>query len=182
MVAPSTIRRALDAVLDAQANVMRDLTQRMIDGNLSLADWQLQMRGAIKSTHLVAASTAQGGWAQMSLSDFGWTGQRIRAQYRFVDGFARDIAAGRQPLTASAVNRASMYAEAGRATHRAAETRAAKQRGLDEERNVLGFADHCAGCLTETGKGWVAIGTLVPCGSRTCLARCHCSLAYRTVA
>lgn len=179
LVSPNSIRTAVDTVLTAQAQTNRLLTQQLIDGTLTLGDWQLQMMQGVKSVHLVGLSAATGGWAQLDQSDFGWAGQRIRTQYGFLDRFARDIAAGRQLLTASAVARAEMYAEAGRATHRAAEQRQARQRGMEQERNVLGAADHCAGCLGATARGWVAAGSLVPCGSRNCLSRCHCHLVYR---
>jgi hypothetical protein len=137
------------------------------------------MMSQAKSIHLDGAAVAMGGWYSMDQSDFGWTGQRIRSQYGYLRGFAADVASGKQKLDGTALTRATLYAEAGRQTHRAAEQRAASERGLMEERNQLGAADHCAGCLAATSRGWVAIGTLVPCGSRDCLTRCRCSLQYR---
>lgn len=178
-VPDQSIRRALDVVLDAQAQTMRTLTQQLMDGALSLPDWQQQMMQATKSVHLVGLAVAHGGWNQLDQSDFGWVGQRIRSQYGFLNRFGADIAAGRQKMDGTLLARSELYAQAGRATHRAAEQRLATKRGLHEERNVLGAADHCAGCLSETARGWVRIGSLVPCGSRDCLVRCHCSLTYR---
>lgn len=179
LVLEQTARRALDQVLDAQATSMRALTQGLIDGGVSLADWQLQMMAMIKTGHLTGTSLAVGGWTQMDASDFGWTGQRIRSQYAYLRGFAADIAAGRQQLNGAALARVELYAHAARSTHRAAQQRMAKERGMEMERNQLGAADHCPGCLGETARGWQPIGTLIPCGSRQCLARCHCSLTYK---
>lgn len=181
MVREEPIRRALDQVIDVQGAVMRSLTQSLSDGQLSLAAWQAGMMAATKSVHIVGATVATGGWAQMGQDDWGWVGQRIREQYRFLQQFAADLASGKQALNGTALARSEMYAQAGRATHRAAIERAAKARGLEQERNQLGAADHCAGCLAATAAGWVPIGSLVPCGSRNCLSRCHCSLTYRMV-
>jgi hypothetical protein len=178
-VREEAVRRALDTVLAAQAATMRDLTTALIEGRLPLGAWQAQMMQEIKSSHLVGLATAGGGWNNLDQADFGWVGQRIRSQYGYLRGFAADLASGRQPLNGTALTRATMYAESARQTHRAAQQRLAKQRGLEQERNQLGAADHCAGCLEQTAKGWVEIGTLVPCGSRNCLSRCHCSLQYR---
>lgn len=159
---------------------MQSLTQQLIDGRLSLAQWQAAMMAQIKQVHLLGASVAMGGWHSLDQSDFGWIGQRVRSQYAYLRGFAADLAAGRQKLDGQALARTTLYAEAGRQTHRAAEQRAARQRGLLEEMNRLGAADHCPGCLSQSSRGWVAIGSLVPCGSRECLTRCHCSLQFRT--
>ena len=179
LVPQAAIRQSLDRVLAAQAVEARNLTSMLGDGLVSLGDWERLMVANIKQTHLIAASIPSGGWAGMTQSDFGWVGQRIRTQYDYLRGFASDIATGKQALTASAQARAELYAEAGRQTHRAAETRKAGQRGADQERNVLGVADHCAGCLRENAQGWVPIGDLVPPGGRTCRVRCHCHLIYR---
>lgn len=161
------------------AQGMRDLTQALAEGRLSLASWQASMMAEVKAAHLVAATLAHGGWNRMDQSALGWTGQRVRSQYAYLRDFAAQIASGRQKLDGTALARATMYAEAARSTHRAALTRLARQRGENQERNVLGAADHCAGCLSATAQGWVPIGTLVPCGSRNCLGRCHCYLIYR---
>lgn len=173
------VRSALDTVINAQAATMRANTQALIDGRLSLADWQLQQMQAIKSVHLVGLATANGGWNNLDQSDFGWAGQRIRREYAYLRDFTAQIASGKQPLNGTALARSELYAHAGRQTHRAAIERAAKDRGMAQERNQLGAADHCAGCLAQTSRGWVPIGSLVPCGSRDCLSRCHCSLSYR---
>lgn len=175
-----TVRSTLDRVITVQTQQMRDLGQAMMEGRLSLADWQFQSMQAIKSGHLISLALAKGGWNNLDQSDYGWVGQRIRGQYAYLRDFAGQIASGRQPLTPMVLARSELYAEAARQTHRAAQRRAAQQRGLEQEKNQLGAADHCPGCLGETSRGWVPIGTLVPCGSRSCLARCHCSLTYRT--
>jgi hypothetical protein len=181
LIREEPIRRALDQVIDVQATQMRALSQSLIDGQINLATWQSMMMQGVKSVHVVGATLAKGGWAQMDQSDWGWTGQRVRSQYAYLRDFAAQIASGKQPLNGTALARAELYAHAGRATHRAAQERLAKERGLEQERNQLGAADHCPGCLGETARGWVPIGSLIPCGSRNCLARCRCSIIWRTV-
>lgn len=53
------------------------------------------------------------------------------------------------------------------------------------ERNILDPAsEHCKdsdlpGCITETKKGWVPIGTLSNPGLRTCSTRCRCQLQFK---
>lgn len=183
LVPEARIRSALDTVLQAQAGHARDLTQQMVDGKLNLASWELQMRASIiKSSHLIGASLANGGWEQFKADQAltGWVGQRIRGQYQYLANFAAQLASGDQALDGSAVARAGMYAEAGRSTHRAALTRLAQRQGMEQESSHLGGSrESCALCITEAMRGWVAVGSLVPVGSRTCLSACHCWVSWR---
>jgi hypothetical protein len=178
-VPDTQVREALDQVIQTQAATMRNLTQSLIDGDLSLADWQRQAMQAVKVAHLDGFALANGGWSQLGQADFGWVGQRIREQYRYLGAFAQQMASGQQTLGPGALARAEMYADAARATHREAQRREAKTRGMQEERNRLSAAESCGGCIAQSSAGWVPIGTLVPCGARDCLSRCKCSMAYR---
>ena len=175
----SVVLEALDTVIEAQSEVLQSATQALIDGSMSLAEWQTASMQAIKTAHLDGLALARGGWQQLDPVLLGWVGQRIKTQYNYLTMFAQQIADGRQTLGPGAVARASMYAEAARATHREAQRRQAKDRGMDEERNHLSAKESCVGCIEQTLRGWVPVGTLVPCGSRTCLSRCKCSLSYR---
>lgn len=181
LVPEARIRAALDTVLTAQSGHARDLSQQLIDGNLKLASWEAEMRDALRAAHLVGTSLANGGWANLGPSEFGWTGSaRIRPQYAYLSAFAQQIASGDQPLDGTVLSRAEMYMQAARGTYQAALARNAQDRGLEEERNNLGGAEaHCGMCPSESMRGWVPIGTLIPVGSRTCLSRCKCHLEFR---
>lgn len=181
-MADETIRGTLDRVIDVQAATMRDLSQGLINGTISLADWQLQMMQTVKSGHLIGLALANGGWSNLDQSDYGWAGQRIRTEYGYLRDFAGQIASGKQPLNGVVLARAELYAHASRQTHRAAQRRAAQQGGMEQEKSHLGVCDHCSGCLSAAAQGWQEIGTISPPGTRDCLSRCHCWLTYRTVA
>lgn len=182
LIREEPIRHALDTVIDAQAVQMRALTQSLLDGQLSLAAWQSQMMFSLKQVHIVGTTLANGGWAQMDQSTWGWVGQRIRTQYAFLRDFAADLAAGRQPLNGTAVARSALYAQAGRATHREAQRRAAKQRDLERERRILGAADHCRSCLSEAARGWQPLGSLRAIGDSECRSACRCHFEFKLAA
>lgn len=179
-VSQREINAAVDQVINAGADRMRALTANLQDGSISLADWQAGMISQVKLLHLGAAMVGRGGRAQMTQSDWGWTGSRLRQQYGYLREFAHDIATGITPMDGRLVARAAMYAEASRGTQRQMMGRVAMMNGREEEKNVLGGADrHCGVCLECTHQGWVPIGTLPGIGSRTCLSHCHCSMQYR---
>lgn len=173
------VRDALDAAIDNSSKQVRALTEQLRAGTVSLADWQLGMAREVKSAHLASAALAKGGWAEMSPADFGRVGPLVKEQYRFLAGFAADVASGKQRLDGTLPRRAEMYIQAGRGTYHVIEQREQRGRGMTEERNILYPGDSCEGCLAEEARGWVGIGELVPIGARICLTRCRCSINYR---
>lgn len=175
----AAIRKALDQVLDTQSDVVRNLTQQLIDGAIALGYWQAQMMQTVKSVHLIGLAVANGGWSQLDQADFGWVGQRIRVQYDFLAGFAAQLASGGQKLDGSALARAALYTQAGRETHREAQRRMAARRLVSEERRVLGRADHCGTCIQQARLGWQQFGTLRRIGDSECRANCRCHFEFR---
>lgn len=172
------VRRAIDAAIDNTAKQMRATSEGLRNGTVTLDEWHLQMRTHIKNTHLWNRAAARGGWAQMTPKDYGAVGNAVRAQYAYVDRFAGEIAAETQKLDGRFLRRAEMYAQAGRRTYDVADREENAARGRTRERNILGDADHCGECVALSARGWVAIGTLTPIGSRECLTSCRCFIEY----
>jgi hypothetical protein len=142
-VTERTIRDAVDNLADLSSERMAALAQRLQAGSLTLADFQTQMMTETKSAHLAAGIAAHGGREQMAPADYGVIGRRIRDEYAFARQFAEDIASGKQPLDGRLVNRARMYGQAARSTFEAVRRRDERNRGNDEERNVLHGGDLC---------------------------------------
>lgn len=180
-VSNATVREALESLMDLSALNMNSLTQQLIDGSISLASWQTSMMSEIKISHVASAALSQGGWAQMTQSDWGATGQLIRAQYDYLRNFANDIASGKQPLDGRALVRSDMYADAGHNTFEQMHRRSAIGDGMDEEMRELEANDgnNCDGCLEQASLGWQPIGTLEPIGSQECGTRCRCTYKFR---
>ena len=182
-VSQREINAAVDQVISATADRMRFLTGQLQANEITLADWQAGMISQVKLLHLGAAMIGRGGRAQMSQSDWGWTGQKIRQQYTFLREFAHDIATGETPMDGRLQARAAMYAAAARGTQRQMTGRVAMMNGKEQERNQLGGSDrHCGTCVSCSAQGWVSIGTLTPIGSRSCMSNCKCSMQYRVAA
>ncbi len=181
-ISSTEVRDALEVVMDASAIRMNNITQQLVDGSVSLAEWQSGMAEQIKLAHTASAASARGGWAQMSQSDWGAAGRMIRTQYDYLQGFAEDVASGKQALNGQALMRADLYADAPRGTFEEMRRRyETMQNGMEEEQRVLGAADHCPGCLEQAALGWQPVGTLDPIGDEECLTRCHCKFRYRKV-
>ena len=92
--------------------------------------------------------------------------------------FADDIASGKQAVDGRLAARARLYAQSGRVAFHNVERFEMERRGWDTEENVLAAAEHCSGCLAETAKGRVPIGSLTPIGQRPCRTNDRCRIRY----
>lgn len=187
IVSRAQVREAIDEALRTASLRARDLALELRAGSITIDAWEVAMRELVKDVHLYSAAAVRGGWDRMTQGDYGRVGQLVRTQFRYLDGFAQDIADGRQRLGQPGfLRRAMMYAEAGRGTHEAfvqsdARKRARELGGRLEARNILGDARHCQQCVALTARGWIPDEEMVPPGMRTCLSHCHCHVERRLV-
>jgi hypothetical protein len=179
-VSQATIRDGLENLIDMSALNMNQLTQQLIDQQITLAAWQSGMMTEIKSAHVAASALSQGGWAQMTQSDWGATGQLIKEQYQYLRNFAQEIADGKQALDGRALVRSDMYGDAANGTYSEMIRRAQIAAGMEEERRILEDSiNACDGCVEQAEQGWQPIGTLDPIGAEECQTRCRCEFDYR---
>jgi len=109
--------------LAINVNNVDTLTTNLINGNLSLGAWQQGMRDLIKQSVIQQYALGRGGIAQMTQREWGSIGGIIADQYRYLDGFAADLAAGN--LTpGQALMRARMYINSAREAYNKAKARA----------------------------------------------------------
>jgi hypothetical protein len=178
LVSTAAIRRSLEVALDNEARRARSLAEQLRNREISLLEWQVQMRSTVKNVQLFSAALAKGGWAQLDQSDFGRVGQRVRFHYEKLDGFVQDIEAG-IPFDGRYLNRAELYAKAATPTYHAVRETALADKGFDQVRSILHPAEHCEDCIREEAKGWQPIGEMLPIGDRECMVNDQCSVRYR---
>lgn len=176
-VARSEIRKALDQSLKGTAKRVAELSLSLRSGRISLIEWERLMRINIKDAHLYSRALAKGGWAQMTQSDFGKVGRVVKDQYAYLNRFASQLEDGLL-LDGRFVARTEMYVEAGRSSYYNALDEVQLLAGFEFEQNILHSAEHCNGCIEETAKGVVPIGSLLQIGDRDCLTRCKCEKVY----
>lgn len=178
-VSSTIVRSELDRITAAASQRMKALAESLRAGNITLSAWQTAMMGEIKSVHLAAGAFERGGWQQMTRGDLGVIERIVGGEYEFLRNFASQIASGEQRLDGTLGTRAALYGQQGRHTFYEFGRATAVSRGFDEERSVLGQADHCTECEDEDAKSWQPIGEMVPIGERICKSNCHCSVQWR---
>jgi hypothetical protein len=113
-------RKAVQAIVDKRieklATKLRRYTQMLSDGNLTLDQWQASVREAIKAAHIQNAIIGKGGRDNMTASDYGKVGQRLRQEYAYLQGFASDLLEQRVSLP-MALARIGLYAESSRGSY-----------------------------------------------------------------
>lgn len=166
-----------DHYLDMQRQAMADLAKRVSAGEISIGQWEREMRIASRETFTASFAYGRGGRQAMTSADRVQLGELITGQHTYLNGFARDLQVGAMS-PAQVEARAQLYANAG--VLAAESGQAAAWSGSDyEERNVLGASDSCSQCPDLTALGWVEGNTLPKPGLRSCKANCRCALSRR---
>jgi hypothetical protein len=162
--------------LDSQ---LRRFTRMLADGALTLDQWQGSVREAIKAAHLQAAIIGHGGRSGMGAAEYGRIGQKLRQEYAYLQGFARDLLEQRVS-PAMALARIGLYAESVRSSFWEGTSIRKEQQGFGLMQRILDpTAQHCSDCVAYASRGIVPIGSLPLPGQRcACRARCRCTVRY----
>jgi hypothetical protein len=177
-------KAAVEALIDGRINklgtMLKRFTNMLIDGNITLDQWQGSVREAIKAAHIQAAIIGHGGRDGMGSAEYGRIGQRLREEYRYLQGFARDLLEQRSSR-AMALARIGLYAESVRGSFWEGSSIRQEQEGYSLMRRILDFqAQHCQDCLDYAARGLVPIGSVPLPGQRcACRARCRCRVEYK---
>ena len=178
-ISAQQVRSAVDTIIDAESEKIRGIAQSLVDGQINLAEFQIQTSALLKNLHVSMGIAACGGVNAVSEKDLGYIGSLIKEQYKYLRSMSKQIKNGQQPLDGTLVARSALYTQAARAIFEDVQSRVAESAGCTEEKSILAPADHCSQCVSEAAKGWVAIGTLIPIGSRLCRTNCRCRMLQR---
>lgn len=172
---------ALETQIDASRSAMAQVTESLRNNRISLSDWRSEMVNHIKTIHVAQYAAGQGGWAQMTASDYGRIGNVLKEQYRYLNGFTHDLQEqmfSKGGIDRRADARAGLYAEAGHATFEASRRLERFEAGMGYERRVLGSAEHCSDCVEYADRGWQPLHTLPAIGDSQCHSNCRCTFEY----
>lgn len=193
IVRTEVVLEAMEQSITASRRAMNRASRELAEGDISIAQWQLRMRDEVVTVHLTSTALSRGGWAQMTQSDYGWAGSKIKKQLRFLERFAVQIENGKQPLlnrngdvNGQFLQRTDLYGHAGASTYQDAKRREALADSLAnvERRRLDPGAQHCKtrggllGCVELADKGWQPIGSSVAIGHTPCNMKCRCNFEF----
>jgi len=97
---------------DRQKERVGILAQQLQDGEITLNQWLLSSREAIKETYINQYLLGIGGRGNITQADYGRIGNMLRNQYGFLQKFAGDIQSGRYDESEGGIAaRLKMYIE-----------------------------------------------------------------------
>jgi hypothetical protein len=175
----ASVEKLVDARIDKLESSLKRFTRMLSNGDITLDQWEASVREAIKGAHIQAAIVGYGGKDQMGSGEYGRIGQRLRSEYAYLQGFARDLL-DRRISYPMATARVSLYAESVRGSYWQGTELRKQQQGYGLMRRILDpQAQHCQDCLDHAARGIAPIGSLPMPGQRcACRARCKCRVEY----
>ena len=184
-VARRDILGLLDAQVTATEKQMAQLTTAVMEGRISPAVWQEEMRTELKRQVLSETALGSGGWDRISQAGYGRAGSDLRQLYAKISGTAIDIADGRISM-AQAQARANEYAGHARSHFYSAEREVAQpsapNRVFIERRLLGGGGKTCGDCVNFYNQGWQHFGLLPPPGADSvCGGNCKCSMIRQEI-
>jgi len=103
------------ALLEVRTSLFYDdveaLAERMFIGELSIGQWEEDMKRMIREFYASVASIAKGGWNNMTFQDWGRLGPILKDQYRYLHGYAEYVLDNKDTISIDYLrNRSRMYA------------------------------------------------------------------------
>lgn len=162
-------------VAEAEAR-MQQAAQSMLDGKLTVKQWQTAMRDESARAHLELRMLGVGGRGNMTRADYQWVHDRVKREAGYLADFGKAVRAGelgeagildRSGKYAGASMRGAFY-EGANDAHRAAGFTRRRRLGPNDERT-------CDGCAKEIARDWVGINAKYRAiGDCECQSQCRC--------
>ncbi|MEO6810626.1 MAG: hypothetical protein ABI353_16035, partial [Isosphaeraceae bacterium] len=178
-VPQAKIRQALENVAETASLDADAATRALQAGEINTVEWAIRVKASIKAAHTANAAVAAGGWRQLTQSDLGTLGSRLRRVYADLDALEREIGAG-APVDHRTLQRVRHHIGWSVGTHEAIQRKRAAKAGATEEKRILGGKNHCDQCLDYAALGWRPIGFLPGIGEDcACRGNCRCKFIYK---
>lgn len=199
MVGGASLRRQADQLADEMEYEMRAEAQRVAVGEIAIDEWQRRQAEDTKDLYVAIAMLAAGGRRNLtdelkrrveggpdkspsitySLNCLYEFGQNVRNGDR--NAGSEDMIAFRAGLYSAASR--GIFEDVKRESHRNARDPKGRRLYLYEKNSLMpgencSDSDEAPGCIEETARGWVPIGTLSLPGQRTCRVGCNCFMSY----
>jgi len=179
VVSNQAVRAEIDKLTAFVSKEAQRIGKKYADGKIGIAQFEIEMRELLKSSHLVASSVGRGGRARMSQADWGKVGSRLKREYTYLQKFARKLAQGK---IAKAVtpNRAKSYSSSVvMSYHETMRTEQTQNSVTDiKVRLIQNSKEGCSECTADADRGWVAVEDMQEIGTRICQNFCLCEFEF----
>ncbi len=155
-------------------NDLRTITDLLIEGKIEVKAWESASQAALKNLHTWNYLLGAGGEKQMTQSDYGALGQKLKQEYGYLRELAQELIRG-ELSEAQLRARMAQYASSGGTTHELARAKNHKKAGYLWEKRLRTKINSCESCYTYAEMGWQPIATLPEAGQKCeCRSNCGC--------
>jgi hypothetical protein len=142
-------RTLVNSVANDGITAVENITERLLADQIDVNTWLREVRAELKNVYIQQYLLGIGGQSQLTFKDYGSIGGMLADQYRYLQDFAREIAAGN--LTPGKIKqRIAMYANSCRESWGRARGRAY---GIPEGK-IPAFPGQQCTCLTSCKCAW----------------------------
>jgi hypothetical protein len=157
----------------SQKTALGAIGDRLISGELELADWETEVAQALKTLHINSYTLGNGGIERLTPRDYGTVGAKIKREYAYLRNFTNDIATGEMSI-AQFQNRLRMYVDSAFSTYQQARVISHRADGFEWYQNIRNASESCNECIGVSAQGMQKIGTLPAIGARECKSGDRC--------
>jgi hypothetical protein len=161
----------------SQKAVLGAIGDRLISGELELADWETEVAQALKTLHINSYMLGKGGIERLTQRDYGTVGAKIKREYAYLRNFTQDVATGEMSI-AQFQNRLKMYVDSAFATYQQARVISHRADGYEWYRNIRNASESCNECIAISAQGWGEVGSYAAIGARTCKSGDRCNWEF----
>lgn len=176
------LRKVLEKLLDATKTKTGKIAAKLDKGLISNVEFEIEMREALKSAHIVAATIGRGGRKAMTAKDWERAGAKIEWQNGYLAKFAKKLGKGILSKAATE-SRAKAYVSAVYVSYADSvkEVREEWKELTGKEpmvRLVQSSKEGCEECNSDAAEGWMPESEMAPLFSRICGDFCLCEIEW----
>lgn len=168
--------------MNDSADHARAMAGALAERDISLGQWERNMREQIKEEYIRQYLLGRGGRDLMTAQDWGSVGGSLKEQFTWLSQFSAEIATGELSEKQIAA-RSAMYLHSSREAFERARKRA--QPDVSEVQWNTTAAESCIDCIAFANMGWQSVaddpysGAIPGSAATRCLTNCRCWLGYR---
>jgi hypothetical protein len=171
----------IKAILQVEGDITT-ITDLLVEGKITVGVWQEGTRLALKNLHTWNYLLGAGGEKQMKQSDYGALGQKIKQEYKYLAGLAKELVDG-TVTEAQLRARMAQYTASGGTTHELGRAKSHQKAGYSWEKRLRTKINSCESCYGYAEMNWQPIGTLPEAGQKCeCRSNCGCYKVFSRAA
>jgi hypothetical protein len=150
------------------------ITNLLIEGKINVGTWEDTTKSALKNLHSWNYLLGVGGEKQMTQADYGALGQKLKQEYKYLRGLAKELIEG-TVTEAQLRARMAQYTASGGTTHELGRAKSHQKAGYFWEKRIRTKMNSCESCYSYAEMLWQPIGTLPEAGQKCeCRSNCGC--------